>query len=142
MLLLCLGWVLLTQGFIFGHVGDRYGRKKALELSILLMLVASASIGLVPNYNYIGARGVKALSALSPASLSALFLFSCAGPMAVVMLIFLRLCQGIAAGGELVGAFIFAVEAVEAGESGFGGFGKCFWTASCKATGTLGMTLG
>ena len=43
-----------AQGFLFGHIGDMYGRKKALELSILLMLVASFSIGIIPNFAYIG----------------------------------------------------------------------------------------
>ena len=64
------------------------------------------------------------------------------GPMAIVLLVFLRLCQGMAAGGEIVGAFVFAIEAVESGNSGCGSYGKCFWSACCKSTGNLGTSLG
>lgn len=51
------------------------------------------------------------------------------------VLIFLRLLQGIAVGGELVGAFIFTVEATRGERRGF-------WGSVCKASGSMGTTLG
>ena len=41
-------------GLLFGHIGDRYGRKKALVLTILLMAIPTAIIGVLPTYNDIG----------------------------------------------------------------------------------------
>ena len=41
-------------GFIWGHIGDRVGRKNALSLSILIMSAATFAIGLIPDYGSIG----------------------------------------------------------------------------------------
>lgn len=103
-------------GLVFGYVGDKFGRKRALELSILLMLISSIVIGCLPTYRHVGIY-------------------------AVVILIMLRACQGIAAGGELIGMYIFAVESVKGGTDSEG-FGKCFWSSSCEATGIFGMSVG
>jgi MFS family permease len=86
---------------------------------MLMMLVSSFSIGCIPGYNQLGAG-------------------------AIALLILMRLCQGVAAGGELMGAFIFTVESTESGlraKSNWG-FGKCFWSALIKATGNFGVTIG
>lgn len=93
------------------------GRKRALELSMLIMLLSSLFIGCIPNYKQIGMP-------------------------AIILLILMRLCQGIAAGGELMGAFIFTVESTELGSDNNGGYGKCFWSALIKSTGNFGVTLG
>src|SRR5438105_6175368 len=41
-------------GIIFGHLGDKYGRKKAFTTAILLMAIATLGIGLLPSYQQIG----------------------------------------------------------------------------------------
>lgn len=72
-------------GAIFGHFGDRVGRKAMLSLSLLLMGVATVLIGLLPTYAQIGI-------------------------WAPVLLVTLRLVQGLSFGGELAGAMLMAVE--------------------------------
>ncbi len=72
-------------GLIFGHIGDRVGRKKTLIMTMLIMGVATFLIGLVPTYAGIGVA-------------------------APVILIILRVMQGLAVGGEWGGAVLMAVE--------------------------------
>jgi MFS family permease len=81
-------------GAIFGHFGDRLGRKKMLVLSMFIMGVASTLIGLVPGAATIGGWGA-------------------------VILVFLRVCQGIAVGGEWGGAALMALEHSDKGRRGF-----------------------
>ncbi|WP_314507771.1 MFS transporter [uncultured Microbacterium sp.] len=71
--------------FLAGHFGDKYGRKVVLMLTLILMGVATALIGLLPTYEAIGI-------------------------WAPVLLILLRILQGISAGGEWGGAVLMAVE--------------------------------
>lgn len=72
-------------GVLFGHIGDRLGRKRALLYSLTLMTGPSFLIGFLPTYASIG--------------LAAPFL-----------LILMRLLQGISLGGEYVGAFTYMLE--------------------------------
>ncbi len=81
-------------GIIFGHFGDRLGRKNMLIVSMLVMGIASTLIGLVPGAAVAGAWGA-------------------------VMLVILRVCQGIAVGGEWGGAALMALEHSESGKRGF-----------------------
>jgi MFS transporter, MHS family, proline/betaine transporter len=81
-------------GVLFGHVGDRFGRKNALAGTVLLMAVASGLIGVLPTYAAIGV-----------------------GASAVLVLA--RCAQGIAAGGELGGAASFVAEHAPAERRGF-----------------------
>jgi len=97
-------------GIIMGWIGDTVGRQRALEISIALMLLPSFLIGCLPSYHIIGWYATAAL-------------------------VFLRLLQGIAVGGELVGAFIYTIEAT-------GGMNRGFWGGACKATGNFGTSLG
>ena len=83
-------------GVIFGHFGDRIGRKSMLILTLLIMGVATSLIGLLPTYNQIGV-------------------------WAPVLLIVLRLAQGFAVGGEWGGAVLMAVEHAPKGKRGFYG---------------------
>lgn len=83
-------------GVLFGHVGDVHGREKALLFTILVMATPTLGIGLLPGYDSIGIA-------------------------APVVLIILRLLQGLAAGGELPGALIFAVESAPAKQRGLFG---------------------
>lgn len=70
---------------LFGHLGDRVGRKPVLVATLLLMGVGTFGIGLLPSYET-------------------------AGPIAPLLLIILRLLQGIAMGGEWGGAALLAIE--------------------------------
>ncbi|MEX3845492.1 MFS transporter [Paraburkholderia sp. BR10882] len=70
---------------IFGHLGDKIGRKKSLIITLLLMGSATTLIGLIPGYKSIGFA-------------------------AAVLLVTLRLIQGIAVGGEWGGAVLIASE--------------------------------
>ncbi len=81
-------------GVIFGHFGDKLGRKGMLIVSMLVMGLASALIGLVPGA-------------------------SVAGPWGAVMLVVLRVFQGVAVGGEWGGAALMALEHSESGKRGF-----------------------
>ena len=71
--------------FVFGHFGDRLGRKKTLGVSLLVMGVATVAIGFIPGYQSIGVGG-------------ALLLCLC------------RFVQGIGLGGEWSGAVLVATE--------------------------------
>ena len=75
-------------GVVFGHLGDRYGRKQALVGSLLLMGLATVAMGLIPSYATIGAA-------------------------APVVLVVLRLCQGFAVGGEVGGAVVLVAESLD-----------------------------
>ncbi len=81
-------------GVIFGVLGDRYGRKRALVWSLALMGVATMGIGLVPTYDAIGL-------------------------VAPLLLVLLRLVQGIAVGGEVGGALLLVAESLPAERRGF-----------------------
>lgn len=81
-------------GIIFGHVGDRIGRKKSLVITLLMMGVVTVCIGLLPTYAQIGVA-------------------------APVLLILLRIVQGIAVGGEWGGAVLMAGEHAPKGRRNF-----------------------
>ena len=83
-------------GIICGHFGDKIGRKSMLVWTLILMGGATFLIGLVPSYAQIGV-------------------------MAPILLIILRLIQGLAFGGEWAGAVLIAVEHAPAKRSGFFG---------------------
>ena len=83
-------------GIIFGHYGDRIGRKTVLVLTILIMGIATFLIGCLPTYASVGI-------------------------WAPVMLLVLRIFQGIGIGGEWGGAVLMAVEHSPAGRRGFYG---------------------
>ncbi|KIQ36274.1 transporter [Variovorax paradoxus] len=72
-------------GIVFGHFGDRLGRKSMLTLSLLMMGICTVLIGLLPTYESIGL-------------------------WAAVLLVLLRIGQGLSFGGELGGAMLMAVE--------------------------------
>jgi metabolite-proton symporter len=95
-------------GIVFGHFGDRIGRKKLLMLSLVLMGVATVLIGLLPTYAQIGVW--------APAGLIAL-----------------RLVQGFAVGGEWGGAVLMAAEHGDAARRGF----WASWPQAGVAAGSL-----
>lgn len=83
-------------GLIFGHFGDRVGRKRMLILSLLIMGVGTFAIGLLPTYDAIGV-------------------------WAPVLLVLMRILQGIGIGGEWGGAVLLTVEHSPTGKRGFYG---------------------
>ncbi|WP_085912919.1 MFS transporter [Pseudonocardia autotrophica] len=85
-------------GIVWGHFGDRVGRKKMLVVSLLLMGFATVGVGLLPTYEQIGVA-------------------------APVLLVVLRLLQGLSAGGEWGGAALMSVEHAPPGKRGrYGSF--------------------
>ncbi|WFS12338.1 MFS transporter [Rhodococcus aetherivorans] len=97
-------------GVVFGHFGDRYGRKSMLLISMTVMGVASFLIGLVPPASAIGS-------------------------WAAIILVLLRVCQGIAVGGEWGGAALMSLEHV-------GGRGRGFAASFTNAGAPTGSLLG
>lgn len=101
-------------GIIFGHFGDRIGRKAMLVMTLAIMGGASVIIGLLPTYGQIG-------------------------PAAPVLLILMRILQGIGLGGEWGGAVLMVVEYSPENKRGWWGsviqLGACLGQA--LATGLL-----
>jgi metabolite-proton symporter len=81
-------------GIVFGHYGDRIGRKAMLSLTLVMMGVSTFAIGLLPTYQTIGVA-------------------------APLLLVAMRLIQGFGLGGEWGGAVLMAVEHAPAHRRGF-----------------------
>jgi len=82
-------WTRPLGAFVFGYIGDKYGRKVALTWSLALMGVPTFIISILPSYGSIGI-------------------------IAPIILIICRMLQGLCAGGEFNGAAIFALEHLKA----------------------------
>lgn len=86
LLIFAVGYCAAPLGaFGFSFIADRFGRKRTMVLALTLMAVATFSIGLLPTYHTVGIT-------------------------ATIALIFLRILQGLAQGGELPGAITFMSE--------------------------------
>src|ERR687897_2227044 len=83
-------------GILFGHYGDRLGRKPTLVIALLLMGTATTLVGVLPSYATIGVA-------------------------APILLFVLRFLQGLAVGGQWGGAVLLATEYAPAGKRGFYG---------------------
>ncbi|GAA4655710.1 MFS transporter [Arthrobacter cryoconiti] len=83
-------------GLIFGHVGDKMGRKTSLMITVIGMGICTAGIGLIPSASTIGIA-------------------------APILLLFFRMFQGLFVGGEMGGAASIVVEHAPAGRRGFFG---------------------
>jgi MHS family proline/betaine transporter-like MFS transporter len=105
------GFLMRPLGAIlFGHLGDRLGRKRALELSVLLMAVPTALVGLLPTYHQVGL-------------------------VAPLLLLLVRLLQGLSVGGEYVGSMSYLAESAQPGRRGF----DSSW---CNVSGGVGGLIG
>jgi MFS family permease len=94
---------------VFGRLGDLIGRKQTFLITILIMGISTFAVGLLPDYNTIGW-------------------------IAPVVLIALRMAQGLALGGEYGGAAVYVAEHAPVGRRGF-------YTAWIQTTATLGLLL-
>jgi MFS family permease len=98
---------------VFGHVGDRLGRKRTLVITLSLMGLCTVGVGLMP--------GAATIGWLAPA-----------------LLVVLRACQGLAVGGEWAGAALFATENAPDGHRGrfalFPQLGACIAFAFASLT--------
>ena len=83
-------------GILFGHFGDKVGRKKTLVAALMLMGIASTLIGMLPTYAMIGVT-------------------------APILLTILRFAQGLAVGGQWGGAMLLVTESAPSDERGFYG---------------------
>ncbi|MFZ3555337.1 MULTISPECIES: MFS transporter [unclassified Streptomyces] len=79
-------------GIVFGHFGDRLGRKKTLVITLLMMGISTTAIGLLPSYASIGVA-------------------------APILLVCIRMIQGIGLGGEWGGSVLIASESAPKGKS-------------------------
>ncbi|MCC4247769.1 MULTISPECIES: MFS transporter [Microbacterium] len=99
-----LSYVTLAAGYIarpvgavvFGHFGDRLGRRQMLVVTMIIMGIASIGIGVIPGSAAIGG-------------------------LAAVLLVTLRVVQGFAVGGEWAGASLMSIEHAQAKKRGFAG---------------------
>ena len=92
---------------VFGRIGDLVGRKYAFLLTLILMGCSTAAIGLVPSYERVGL-------------------------LAPILLLLLRLLQGLALGGEYGGAAVYVAEHVPDNRRGF-------YTSFIQITATAGL---
>lgn len=83
-------------GLVFGHIGDRVGRKSALTLSVLAMAIPTFLIGILPDHSQIGG-------------------------LAAVLLVAMRMVQGLSVGGEYTTSVVFLVEGAPADGRGLAG---------------------
>ena len=72
-------------GLVIGYIGDTSGRKKALEISIFLMALATTLMGCLPTYDQIGNS-------------------------AILLLLMVRMLQGLSVGGQLMSSLVFTLE--------------------------------
>lgn len=97
-------------GIVMAHFGDRQGRKRMFTLSVFLMALPTLAIGLLPVYASVGV-------------------------LAPLMLLLLRIVQGVAIGGEVPGAWVFVAEHARQGRVGF--------ACACLTSGlTVGILIG
>ncbi|MEZ5581621.1 MAG: MFS transporter [Candidatus Competibacteraceae bacterium] len=93
------GFLMRPVGSLFfGHLGDKLGRKQALTLSVMLMAIPTFCLGLLPTYDQIG-------------------------PAAAVLLVLLRMLQGLSVGGEYTTSITFLAEHSRPERRGF----FCSW---------------
>ncbi|MFJ4838839.1 MFS transporter [Streptomyces sp. NPDC088746] len=81
-------------GLVLAHLGDRWGRKPVLQITLVMMGVGTLAIGMLPTYEQIGV-------------------------WAPVLLVFCRILQGLGVGAELGGAYVWTTESAKPSRRGF-----------------------
>ncbi len=99
-------------GIIFGHIGDKFGRRVSLVITLLMMGVATVLVGCLPTFADIGIA-------------------------APILLIILRALQGLAVGGEWGGAVLMSVLSYGVGAAIWAGFSPWFATQLVAWTGSI-----
>jgi len=103
-------------GALFGQIGDRFGRKRALQLSVAAMAIPTSLITILPTHAQVGL-------------------------LAPILLVVLRLAQGISVGGEFIGSSTYLVEVAPEGRRASSGswamFGAIFGMLLGSAAATL-----
>jgi MHS family proline/betaine transporter-like MFS transporter len=103
-------------GVVFGHIGDMIGRKAALTISVLAMAIPTFLIGVLPGYAILG-------------------------PAAAVLLVILRMIQGLSVGGEYTTSIVFLVEGAGRRHHGFAGSWSGFGAVGGILLGSAGGAL-
>ena len=111
-----LGGLIVSMGLfarplgalIFGPIGDKFGRQKAISISILLMAIPTVLMGILPGYDQIGV-------------------------WAPILFTFFRILQGISMGGEYTAAMVHIVEKAPSNRRGFYGS----WTDAGNQIGVM-----
>jgi len=103
-------------GVVFGYIGDRQGRKRALGMSVMLMVIPTTLLGFLPTHAQVGIA-------------------------APVMLLILRLIQGFSVGGELIGSISYLTEVAPPSKRGFLGSFAFFGAVGGVLLGSLVATL-
>lgn len=106
----------LGGAILFGHFGDRVGRKAVMLTTMVMMGVTSGVIGLLPSYGQIGA-------------------------LAPVLLVVLRILQGLAVGGEYGGAVLMTAEHASSGKRGLASSAAAMGAPSGSVLATAAMAL-
>lgn len=110
LLTFAVGFIMRPVGaIVFGRIGDRIGRKKTFLITIVIMGVATVGVGVLPTYDSVGI-------------------------IAPILLITMRMLQGLALGGEYGGAATYVSEHSKPHNRGFN-------TAWISGTGTVGLLL-
>ncbi|MGH1565460.1 MFS transporter [Mumia sp. DW29H23] len=105
-------------GIVFGHLGDKIGRKPVMIATLTLMGISTALIGLLPSYDAIGVA-------------------------APVLLVLLRILQGLGAGAEYAGAIVLSSESAPPAHRGFyaSWSGAGVWVGSALGLATFQVSL-
>lgn len=112
-----VGFVMRPVGsIVFGIYGDRYGRRKALSAVVFVMALSTFAMGLLPTYSSVGL-------------------------LAPVLMVVVRLFQGLSAGGEWGGSTSYIVEFAPAGRRGFFGSWQLVGVAGGFLLGSLTAAL-
>jgi len=110
LLIFAVGFIMRPVGaVVFGRIGDRVGRKKTFMITVIIMGISTVIVGLLPTYDHIGI-------------------------WAPLLLITMRMIQGLALGGEYGGAATYVAEHSTSKNRGLN-------TSWISATGTLGLLL-
>ncbi len=106
-----IGFIMRPVGaLLFGMMGDRYGRKQSLSIAILLMAIPTTLIGCLPSYQTIGIA-------------------------APLLLLLMRLLQGLAVGGEFTGSMVYIIEHTNPAK-------RCFYSAIVMSSAFVGLLFG